>query len=165
MVLKDAVDQAADCVTQLGLHGFTMSSKSTMIASDMQLAAEIQSQLAARWASIQISDCGRDVRVDFAAGSRRRVRIQRTRTTAVKSGVKTVLQLNRTVKNARKLVFTGVKPRAWGFSAMGCTPTLAKSLKGSIVKGLGIRKAGGCVGTALAMFGYATRDPLSHIQH
>ena len=57
-----------------------------------------------------------------------------------------------------------------GFSAMVCTPTLAKSLRGSIVKGLGIRKAGGCVGTALAMFGYATRDPLvtfsiEHVTH
>ena len=105
MVLKDAVEQAADFVTQLGIHGFTMSSKSTLVASDMQLAAEIQRQLAARGVTIQVSDCGRDVGVDFAAGSRRRVRTQHTRTAAAKRGVKTVLRLRRTVKNARKLVF------------------------------------------------------------
>ena len=67
-------------------------------------------------------------------------------------------QMLKTTRKTRRLVSIGIKPRAWGLAAMGCSPTMAKTLRGSIIKGLGIRKAGGCATMALATHGYSQRD-------
>ena len=70
-----------------------------------------------------------------------------------------VIKLGGSLKQARKLQITGVRPRAWGFAAMGTTPTVAKQLRSAFGKGLGIKKAGGCLTMALCMHGYGLMDP------
>ncbi len=152
------MSQAVDFVQQLNMHGFTVSGKSTIIASDMRLACDIQVELAKHNIDIQVAASGRDVGTDFTAGGRRRITIQRTRANAVKRGIATVLKMSCSLKSkrARKLIFTACKPRAWGFSVMGCSPTMAKATQGNAVKGLGIKKFGGCNRMAMATW---TRIP------
>ena len=86
IVLLEAVNQAVDFVQQLNMHGFTISGKSTIIASDMRLSCDIQVELAKHNIDIQVAASGRDVGTDFTAGGRRRITIQRTRANAVKRG-------------------------------------------------------------------------------
>ena len=57
-------------------------------------------------------------------------------------------------------MLTSVAPRAWGFSVMGSSPTVRKTMNSLVVKGLDIRKFGGCNATALLCGGYANKDPL-----
>ena len=37
---------------------------------------------------------------------------------------------------------------------------MAKTMQGNVIKGLGIKKVGGCNRTALATHGYLNKDPL-----
>ena len=60
----------------------------------------------------------------------------------------------------RKLILTGILPRAFGFSVLGCSPTTGAALRAAIVKGLCIRKPSGCATTALESNGYGGKDPL-----
>ena len=60
----------------------------------------------------------------------------------------------------RKLILTGVLPKAYGFSVLGCSPTTASALRSAIVKGLCIRKPSGCATTALESNGFGAKDPL-----
>ena len=54
LVLMDAVEQAVDFVQQLNKHGFGVSGKSTIVASDMRLACDIQCELAKHNITIQL---------------------------------------------------------------------------------------------------------------
>ena len=67
--------------------------------------------------------------------------------------------MTNTLKDASKLQFTAIRPRAWGFAALGCSPSMAKSLRAQASRGLGIKKAGGCLTTAFYMHGYQLKDP------
>ena len=144
LVLLDAVVQAVDFVQQLHQHGFELSAKSTIVASDMRLACDIQCELAKHNITLQIAGSGRDLGTDFTAGARRRVTIQTTRANALKRGITTVINSFAKCKKARKLVFTACKPRAWGFAVMGTSPTMAKTMQGNVIKGLGIKKVPHC---------------------
>ncbi len=73
-------------------------------------------------------------------------------------GAKVVRKMGKTNAGARNRILTAVKPRAWGFTAQGCAPTTAGMLRGTIGKGPGIKKVGGCYATAFLIHGYAHRD-------
>ena len=108
---------------------------------------------------LAVADYGRDLYVDFTAGARRRVILQKNRMARVRSGTKVVLKMSNNLKEARKLQLTAVRPRAWGFAAQGCAPSSAKALRSNIGRGLNIKKAGGCLTTAFCMHGYSNNDP------
>ena len=134
-------------VNRLRRAGFTIADKSALVASSPELARKMQAELKSRGIAIQVRDAGRDVGADFGVGRRRRITLQHSRLRNVRSGIKTVLKLNATTKEARKLVLTSVAPRAWGFSVMGPSPTMMKTMNSLVVKGLDIRKFGGCNAT------------------
>ena len=148
-ILSQVVEQSTFLVNRLRQAGFTIAAKSALVASSPELAKRMQAELKSRGIVIQVRDAGRDVGVDFAAGRRRRITLQHSRLRNVRSGIKTVLKLNATTKESRKLVLTSVAPRAWGFSVMGSSPTMRKTMNSLVVKGLDVRKLGGCNATAL----------------
>ena len=90
--------------------------------------------------------------------------MQTTRMQAVHQGIRHTLRIagrsaERT-RYTRRLILTGIKPRAYGFSVMGTSPSKAKVLRTATVKGLAIRKPAGCATVALSTSGYALKDPL-----
>ena len=95
-------------------------------------------------------------------GGARRITLQVSRMKKVRSGVTHTLKVGRCTKglHTRKLILTGVLPRAFGFSVMGCSPTTGSALRAAIVKGLCIRKPSGCATTALESNGFGAKDPL-----
>jgi hypothetical protein len=46
-----------------------------------------------------------------------------------------------------------------GFAALGCSPSMAKSLRTQAGRGLNIKKVGGCLSTAFYLHGYHYKDP------
>ena len=158
-ITEQAVEQAVKLVQLLADDGYKVSEKSTLVASDPEIGKTIRNRLRHKGIEVQLEASGRDLGVDFVAGRRRRVKLQSQRLRNVQRGTGVVKHMLKTTREARRLVFTGIKPRAWGLSALGCSPTMAKTLRGSIIKGLGIRKAGGCATMALATHGYSQRDP------
>ena len=159
VIVQQAIEQAQRFVQLLGDEGFKISPKSNVVASSFVLAKEVQLALRDMGIEITAKTDARDVGTDLTAGGRRRITLQKARLVKVKAGIKAVLRLNGTIKQARKLVHTSVKPRAWGFSVQGTSPTMAKILRSQLGKGLGVRKAGGCLATAMACHGYFQRDP------
>ena len=103
---------------------------------------------------------GKDLGGDFTAASRRRTPMQQDRKDKVRKGTKQILKLGKATKEARRLYFTGVQPKAYGFSIQGCAPTTARELRVEAGKALQIRKQGGCLTTAMAVCGFAAKDPL-----
>ena len=71
-----------------------------------------------------------------------------------------MLKLASANKQARKLQLTAVKPKAYGYGALGASPSIVKALRTTIGRGLNVKKAGGCLTTALALHRYTSRDPL-----
>ena len=142
--------------------GLTISAKSTFVATTKAHAIAVQQYLADAGFAVQVSAVGQDLGADFVAGGTRRVTMQGTRLRKVFSGVKHTLKLGQSTKGSatRKLILTGVRPRAYGFSVMGAAPTTVQRMRASIVQGLCIRKPGGCTTTALYTHGYADKDPL-----
>ena len=103
VVREAAITQGSHLVRLRREEGFTIAPKSTLTASSHSLAFEIQAGLRAAGIEVQVADGAKDVGVDFGAGSRRRVTLQRSRLVKVKAGTKAVLKMNGTVKQSRKL--------------------------------------------------------------
>jgi ribonuclease HI len=161
-VVHGAVNASTQLVRGLEQLGLTISPKSQFVASNMQAAKDIQAALRRNGIDVQVGQVGLDLGVDFVAGAKRRVSNQTTRMVKVRSGVASTLKLGSVTKGAatRRLILTGVKPRVYGFSALGAAPTTIASIRTSIVKGLCIRKPGGCATTALLMHNFHQKDPL-----
>ena len=135
-------------MAQLGLN---MSPKSVVLASSPDLAKKMQARLKKSDMEVQVASSGADLGADCVAGGARRITLQTSRMKKVKAGVTHTLKFGRCTKglHTRRLVLTGVLPRAFGFSVLGCSPTTASALRAAIVKGLCIRKPSGCATTAL----------------
>jgi hypothetical protein len=159
IVAAQAVTQALDLAARLKNEGFSISSKSTVVASSESLGKRIVQELGEHGLHIALAQSGRDLGCDFTAGARRRVTLQAARKQKVKQGTSIVLKMTNTLKDARKLQLTAIRPRAWGFAALGCSPSMAKSLRSQAGRGLNIKKAGGCLTTAFYMHGYQHKDP------
>ena len=162
VVRESAIVQGCHLVKLLQEAGFTIAPKSTLTASSHSLALEIQQGLKANGIYVQVAEGARDVGVDFGAGARRRITLQKSRLVKVRSGVKAVLKMNGTVKQSRKLVLTSIRPRAWGVAAQGASPTMRKGVRRQTMKGFNLRKAGGCITTAFLCNGFDSKDPESH---
>ena len=159
VIANQATEQALDLVARLQGEGFQISAKSTVVASSTKLAKRIVDELAKQGVKLTVADVGWDLGVDFAAGARRRITLQRSRFAKVQRGTNVVLKMSHTLKETRKLELTAIKPRAWGVAAQGCSPSMAKALRSNIGRGLNIKKAGGYLNTAFHMHGYSTKDP------
>ena len=146
-------------MTKLGLR---ISPKSVVLASNPELAKRMQTRLKKAGIDVQVASHGADLGADCVAGGARRVTLQVSRMKKVRSGVTHTLKFGRCTKglHTRKLILTGVLPRAFGFSVLGCSPTTGAALRAAIVKGLCIRKPSGCATTALESNGYGGKDPL-----
>jgi hypothetical protein len=160
IILEQAIELATALASRLRKEGFEISGKSTIVAPSRQLAEKIAKELRRSGLELQVQDSARDLGVEFSGGARRRITIQKARLGRVRSGTKIVLKLGATTKQARKLQVTAIKPRAWGFAAQGCSPSMAKALRSFFGKGLNIKKAGGCLTTALHMHHFGSEDPL-----
>ena len=163
VIIDQAIEQSIALSAKLQAEGFTISSKSTIVASSKEIATKVAEALDGHGIVITIKESGKDLGVDFGAGARRRTLVQKARFKKYQAGTRAVLRLSCQLKQARKLQVTGVRPRAWGFAAMGTTPTMAKQLRTAFGKGLGVKKAGGCLTMAFVTHGYGSMDPL--IQH
>ena len=146
----------------LTLQGLSITPKSKFVASDLAAAKSIQAALAKEVFKVGIGPVGQDLGSDFVAGARRRVSLQTFRMTKVMTGVSSTIQVGRVTKGAatRRLILTGVRPRVYGFSVLGAAPTTIHNIRTTLVKGLSIKKPGGCATTALATHGYLAKDPL-----
>ena len=142
--------------------GLFMSPKSVVLASNPELAKRVQTRLKKAGIDVQVASHGADLGADCVAGGARRVTLQVSRMKKVRSGVTHTLKFGRCTKglHTKKLILTGVLPRAFGFSVLGCSPTTGAALQAAIVKGLCIRKPSGCATTALESNGYGGKDPL-----
>ena len=149
-------------VRGLALHGLRISPKSRYVASNITAAKAVQKRLASEGIHVDVGVVGQDLGADFVAGGRRRVSMQTTRMAKMRSGVTHTIRLGKCTKGTatRRLILIGVKPRIYGFSVLGAAPTTILNVRTSIVKGLCIRKPGGCATTALAMNGFSDKDPL-----
>ena len=91
VVRESAIVQGRHLVELLRSEGFAIAPKSTLCASSISLGLEIQQGLAAAGIHVQNASGARDVGVDFAAGARRRITLQRNRLVKVRSGIKAVI--------------------------------------------------------------------------
>ena len=155
-VVEGAIEASTQLVEGLRQQGLSISPKSRFVASDMRAAKDIQAALFKRGIDVEVGHVGQDLGVDFVAGGRRRVSNQTSRMTKMRSGVASTLKLGRITKGTatRRLILTGIKPRIYGFSALGASPTTIGTIRTSIVKGLSLRKPGGCATTALLMHNF-----------
>lgn len=132
------------------------------MASTPAAAKAVQQALAKQGVHIEVGAAGQDLGVDFTAGGRRRISMQTCRMTRMRSGITHTLRVGKCTEGTatRRLILTGVRPRIYGFSAIGAAPTTIQTTRASIIKGLCIRKPGGCASTSLPMYGYQWKDPL-----
>ena len=93
IIVDDVVEQELHLVRLLEAEGLRVSPRGTLVASTPALARRVQSELQKVGIHLTVQDSARDVGADFAAGSRRRISIQKSRMIKVKAGVKVVLQI------------------------------------------------------------------------
>ena len=86
--------------------------------------------------------------------------MQQLRMLNVQRAAKQVSILSKHTKQAKRLVITGVRPRFYGYAAMGASPTTCKQMRAKLCNAAGIRKAGGCATTALSIAGLQDSDPM-----
>ena len=108
---------------------------------------------------VQVAACARDVGVDFAGGGRRRVTLQTGRLIKTKTGGKVLAKMVKDCSSFKKLVFTGIMSRLYGFPVLGAAPTTVSHARSAVCHPLGLRKAGGCLTTGLALAGWSHKDP------
>ena len=137
-----------------------ISGKSTITGSDPAMVQEVQRDLAKSGIHLQIEESAKDLGVDYAGGGRRRIPVQQRRMLNVKRAATQVSVLGKETKQARRLVITGVRSRFYGFAAMGASPTTCKQMRAKLCNAAGIRKAGGCATTAMALAGIEDSDPM-----
>ena len=143
----------------VGKRGFTISPKTTLISSNTKTAKVVQTKLKSKGIFVQLAACGRDVGVDFAGGGRRRVTLQASRLAKTKAGGRVLAKMVKSCKEFKKLVFTGVRSRLYGFAVQGAAPTTIAHARNAVCHPLGVRKPGGCLTTGLALAGLSHKDP------
>ena len=160
-ILENHAPKAAiHFATLLGKRGFTISPKTTTISSNTKTAKVVQSKLKAKGISVQLAACGRDVGVDFAGGGRRRVNLQVSRLAKTKAGGRVLAKMVKSCKEFKKLVFTGVRSRLYGFPVQGAAPTTVAHARNAVCHPLGgVHKPEGCLTTGLALAGLSHKDP------
>ena len=139
--------------------GLKISSKSTITASSQDIADDLQCKLAACGLSLKAEASAKDLGVDFAGGGRRRNPVQQLRLLGAQWARRMVSQLGKATKQAKRLVITGVRPRFYGFAAMGSSPTATLKMRAILGNAAGIRKPGGCASTAFFLAGMEHQDP------
>ena len=72
-----------DLAARLKKEGFSISAKSTVVASSQALAKAVVKELANQGLTLAVAEAGRDLGCDFAAGARRRIILQAARRTKV----------------------------------------------------------------------------------
>ena len=85
--------------------------------------------------------------------------MQQIRLLGAQKAVRMVSQLGRASKQAKRLVITGVRPRFYGFAAMGSSPTTTLKMRAILENAAGIRKPGGCATTAFFLADMDHQDP------
>ena len=105
IIADQAIEQSIAIVSRLQAEGFTISSKSTVVASSKQLAQEVANGLLPHGIQLTVSEGGRDLGVDFAAGARRRTIIQKARIRKYKAGTRMVIKLGSALKPILKANF------------------------------------------------------------
>jgi hypothetical protein len=123
------------------------------------MALELRCRLKGHGIQLQVEDSAKDLGVDFAGGGRRRIPVQQIRLLHTKREGDKVSLLGKTTKQAKRLVMTGVKPRFYGFAAMGASLTATKKVRAILGNAAGIRKAGGCATTAFDLGEMQLQDP------
>ena len=158
-VLANSGEMFVHGMAKLGLN---MSTKSVVVASSPDLAKRMQNRLKEAGKDVQVASSGADLGADCVAGGARRITLQTSRMKKVRAGITHTLKFGRCTKGlrTRKLILTGVLPKAYGFLVLGCSPTAASALRSAIVKGLCIQKPSGCATTALESNGFGAKDPL-----
>ena len=154
-----APEAAIHFATLLSKRGFAISPKTTIISSNTSTAKVVQHKLKAKNISVRVSDNGRDVGVDYAGGSRRRITLQATRLGKARAGGRVLQKMIKTCQNFKKLVFTGVRTRLYGFPIQGAAPTTVAHARSAVCHPLGLRKPGGCLTVGLALAGMSHKDP------
>ena len=139
--------------------GLKISGKSTITASSQEIADELQAKLATCGLVLKSEASAKDLGVDFAGGGRRRIPVQQIRLLAAKKAGSMVSQLGKVTKQAKRLVITGVRPRFYGFAAMGSSPTTTFKMRAILGNAAGIRKPGGCATTAFFLADMEHQDP------
>ena len=159
VILPHALQVAIAFVARLKRFQLPVSGKSVIVSSDINAGKQLQDQLAASGINISFDDRAKDLGVDHGAGSRRRVTVQATRLLNAGRARKQVCIPGRHTKQARKLAITAVKPRLYGFAAMGASPTMAKKARAAYGGAAALRKAGGCQTVAIHSGGLQHGDP------
>ena len=150
---------ASAFATEMRSLGFAVSNKTTVVSSSQELATHIQKELSKVGIFIKCASVGRDVGCDLAGGSRRRVSLQKFRLAKAKTGAKIISQLSKKTKDFKKLVFTGIRSRLYGFSVMGSAPSTTRMARNAVSGPLGLRKPGGCTTTGFALGCLSKKDP------
>ena len=109
-----APEAAIHFATLLSKRGFSISPKTTIISSNTSTAKVVQHNLKAKNISVRVSDNGRDVGVDYAGGSRRRITLQATRLGKARAGGRVLQKMIKTCKKSRNWFSLGCAP---GFTA------------------------------------------------
>ena len=158
-VLDHAFAAAQHFTHLIADRGLRISGKSTITASSQNLADELQGKLAASGLVLKSEASAKDLGVDFTGGGRRRIPVQQIRLLAAQRAGRMVSQLGKITKQAKRLVITGVRPRFYGYAAMGSSPTSTFKMRAILGNAAGIRKPGGCATTAFFLADMDHQDP------
>ena len=158
-VLEHALSAAQKFAQLIADKGLRISCKSTITASSQDIADHLQARLATCGLELKAEASAKDLGVDFAGGGRRRIPVQQLRLLGASRAGRMVSQLGKITKQAKRLVITGVRPRFYGFAAIGSSPTTTLKMRAILGNAAGIRKPGGCATTAFFLAGMEHQNP------
>ena len=139
--------------------GCRISSKSTIVASSLELARHVQKQLAP-YVRVEVATHGRDLGIDYSATKRRSIHVFAKRMKLAKARLRRIKAIAKKHKEAKKLVKTGFKPQAtWGHAAKGMSPTAVRQYRANFATAQSSWRHGTCSTTLLAITQYPMVDP------
>jgi len=141
-------------------RGCHFAPKSFAISADATLNRYLVEELAARGVVVQAKASGRDLGIDVTLGTRRSTAVVAGRRLAAEKRLVKAGMATKAVRGARALATVGAWPQlAWGRQAVGTSLSETCRIRARLAKGMGIRRAGGCVSSAFELDGHRGRDP------
>ena len=161
-MLKDTLGSAGVALaSKLTAKGYTISPKSTVVASTARAAAEIKEVLKRAGFHVKVSNTCRDVGVDYGAGARRLVPTHKHRFTKGLRRLARIGKMAKVQRGSAKLTLTGAKPQAlWGTAVMGVSPSDRLRLRAAYVNAAGHDVGGRCATTIISLRYGSRQDPL-----
>ncbi len=158
-VLARTVGVSTQLVAGLVGQGFTMSTKSFLLASSANPGRQVQSALRAQDIHVELVRTGRDLGVD-GHGRRRRMVVMSKRIDKASRKARAIAHRSQVHRQARILSRTGHRPTIWGVEGRGLAPSTLRRLRAKVAAMSMCHHPGGCSTTAIRLAFSDLADPL-----